>query len=798
MAAVESWALTFETVHTFPANGTEGTNPWATLTIGPDRALYGTTTEGGADGSGTAFKYATGGTFETLDSFQIGTTGRSSQAQLITIGDGFLYGATSLGTGTAGQPIGTVFKLDPAGGAGAITPVFPIPGGGPEPKIPMSLTSGETGVLHVLGSSPGGVWRVPLAGGSPTVIFSFTTSDMGNFPWRIMRASDNNLYGITTGIGFVGTAPGFRGTIFRIAPDGTGYTKLHDCAEETGVAPTGQLVEGEDGTLYGTMSSGGTHLDGVIYKITKDGNYTVLHQVNDNFPTGDLVLASDGKLYGTSTNGGQKLYGSIFRINTNGTGYQVIHHFTKTNGAYPKGGLVQADDGKLYGVTLEGGADDSGTIFRIDLGLPAPPVNRPPVAVIDQVPSTGAAQNIPVLANDFDPDEGDAVTVDIDQAPTQGTAVVQGDGSITYTPTAGHTGYDEFRYKITDPDGLSSKAFVIISNQPIGSVWQPGVYNGLLRLDPNLSGEGEIPRGQLVINVRTDGLFTGKLFMGKKRATVRGLFTDQNTAIATVKIPGQGKAIIFLFSGEGTSLSAVLFAREVWSGFVSPLANPHPTEKRSYTFALESGSESGMPVGYGFGIARANTKGIIAIAGKLGDGSPFACGTTFVDWNGTTAIPVLNEPIRQGICGGHFVATSPTEFAGEVRWIRPPANRDTKPYPLGFNGSATGTLMRYVPPARGALPVDFGSDNSGIVALAGPTFTPGAQGTITVEGTRYRLAGDLKSFTISRGTGLFSGKVKKDGKTVSFRGAVLQDNFFGYGHFTVDKQTGAAIFGAQP
>jgi hypothetical protein len=47
MVAARSWALTFDTVHTFPANGTEGTKPVATLTIGPDRSLYGTTTEGG-------------------------------------------------------------------------------------------------------------------------------------------------------------------------------------------------------------------------------------------------------------------------------------------------------------------------------------------------------------------------------------------------------------------------------------------------------------------------------------------------------------------------------------------------------------------------------------------------------------------------------------------------------------------------------------------------------------------------------------------------------------------------------
>jgi uncharacterized repeat protein (TIGR03803 family) len=794
LTAAQGRAQTFQTVHNFPADGSEGTKPMATLTIGPDRSLYGTTTEGGTEGSGTAFKLTTAGAFANLGSFQAAATGKVSRARLVNIGDGFLYGATSLGTGTAGQPIGTVFKLDPAGG---LTPIFPLPGGGTDSKIPMSLTSGESNVLHVLGSSPGGIWRVPLAGGVPTPVFNFPASgDSGLFPWRILRASDGNLYGVTTGTSFVDNTPGRQGTIFRIASNGTGFTTLHDCDLATGVAPIGGMVEGPDGTLYGTMSAGGTNSDGVIFKLSPQGQYSVLYSINDQAPSGDLLLATDGKLYGTSARGGTKLYGSIFRLNTNGTGFQVIHTFTKANGAYPDGGLVQADDGNLYGVTTEGGPNDQGTIFRIDLNLPVPQVNRPPIATNDQGFSSGSAVGVNVLANDFDPDD-DALEVTVQTQPSHGTATVDFGGQILYSPTPGqYNGHDEFTYRITDPDGLFAEATVVISDQAIPSPWQPGVYNGILNLDPNLSGDDDTPRGQLVINVNATGIFTGKLFTQGLRLTVRGFFDEGGTAIAAVKIPRKGTAILFLAAGEGNSLSVVMFGQELWTGFVLPFQPPNPPAKASYTLVLPN-SDPNLPVGSGYGTVRLLSNGLVAVVGKLADGSRIAWGTTLVSSGGTTAIPVFSNPLRGGAVGGFFVATgaSPT-FQASLRWIRPRAAKSTLPYPNGFSGPVSGAMDLYTPPPRGVLPVDFGTDQLGAVALGGPTINPSVGGTLTVQGTRLLSSGQLRSFAINRATGLFTGKMKVGTRTVVFGGAVLQSLKTGSGFCTYEKTSGLAVFQA--
>jgi uncharacterized repeat protein (TIGR03803 family) len=68
-------AQTFQTLHTFAADQSEGAYPHATLTIGPDGQLYGTTTERGCYDAGTTFKISTTGKFKLLGEFEPESTG---------------------------------------------------------------------------------------------------------------------------------------------------------------------------------------------------------------------------------------------------------------------------------------------------------------------------------------------------------------------------------------------------------------------------------------------------------------------------------------------------------------------------------------------------------------------------------------------------------------------------------------------------------------------------------------------------------------------------------------------------
>jgi len=112
-------------------------------------------------------------------------------------------------------------------------------------------------------------------------------------------------------------------------------------------------VQGTDGKFYGNTVAGGTG-NGVIFKMAPSGAVTVLHTFagtdgsNASYP---LIQASDGNFYGTTYTGGSSNAGVIFKITAGGT-YNVIYNLNgTTDGSGPSSGLVQATNGKLYGVT---------------------------------------------------------------------------------------------------------------------------------------------------------------------------------------------------------------------------------------------------------------------------------------------------------------------------------------------------------------------------------------------------------------------------------------------------------------
>ena len=84
------------------------------------------------------------------------------------------------------------------------------------------------------------------------------------------------------------------------------------------------------------------------------------------------------------------------------------------------------------------------------------PVNRPPIANNDPVTTNrDVAININVLANDSDLD-GDPISVNAWTQPAHGSVIKNPDGTLRYTPTAGYTGPDLFKYNISDGKELSS------------------------------------------------------------------------------------------------------------------------------------------------------------------------------------------------------------------------------------------------------------------------------------------------------------------------------------------------------
>jgi uncharacterized repeat protein (TIGR03803 family) len=159
---------------------------------------------------------------------------------------------------------------------------------------------------------------------------------------------------------------------------------MGDLVGPNGMYPTyAALVQGADGNFYGTTQEGGIDtLDcgsgcGTIFKILPGNPPSTLYSFSKTdgaYPEGGLVLGADGNFYGTTTAGGDHGKGTVFKITPGGI-LTPLHSFDGTDGKSPFGSLVQGTDGNFYGTTPSGGFSGSsacsggcGTVFGITPG----------------------------------------------------------------------------------------------------------------------------------------------------------------------------------------------------------------------------------------------------------------------------------------------------------------------------------------------------------------------------------------------------------------------------------------------
>ena len=157
------------------------------------------------------------------------------------------------------------------------------------------------------------------------------------------------------------------GVLNHCDTSGAGGDLYHFGNSPNGFRPFGGTIKASDGKLYGTTTIGGADGNGVVYSVNADGTaYTRLHQFTDAEgyePSGKLLEASDGKLYGACRQGGANNSGCIYRLDKNGSNFEVIYSYTTYTGGYsPVGGLVEDNSGALYGVNFWG----YGSVFKIN------------------------------------------------------------------------------------------------------------------------------------------------------------------------------------------------------------------------------------------------------------------------------------------------------------------------------------------------------------------------------------------------------------------------------------------------
>ena len=277
-----SWALTG--IYSFEG-GTDGFYPYNNEGLVRDSSgnFYGTTSQGGLSGSGTAFEIIPPPTGSTVWTKKIlhnfaddASDGGLPENSLILDTRGNLYGTTYFG-GKHGH--GTVFELSP--------------------------------------NPPNQLWLA-------TLLYSFgaTTTD-GSGPWcSLVMSVTGNLYGTTTVGGLY-----HSGTIFEVTPgDPSIELILHNFnSAQTGPTnPFAGLAWDLAGNLYGTTQSGGEHDHGIVFELPlgAPGNVTVLHSfggtnIGDDGAEpnrGALLVDVDNNLYGTTYEGGTHNLGTVFKV----------------------------------------------------------------------------------------------------------------------------------------------------------------------------------------------------------------------------------------------------------------------------------------------------------------------------------------------------------------------------------------------------------------------------------------------------------------------------------------------------
>jgi hypothetical protein len=238
-------------------------------------------------------------------------------------------------------------------------------------------------------------------------------------------------------------------------------------------APTnGTATVNTDGTVLYTPNTGFAGADSFTYMVndgTVDSNVaTVTITVEDEGGNQAPVAVDDTAT--TPINTGVTI--TVLANDTDADGDTLVPSIVAApaNGATtvntdgtvlytPNSGFIGTD---TFTYMVNDGTVDS-NVATVTVTVDDPATNSPPVAVDDAATTSPAtAVVITVLANDTDAD-GDTLVPSIVTAPANGTATVNTDGTVLYTPNAGFTGTETFTYQVNDGTENSNVATVTVT-----------------------------------------------------------------------------------------------------------------------------------------------------------------------------------------------------------------------------------------------------------------------------------------------------------------------------------------------
>lgn len=397
---------------------TLGSQPDSRPVLGPDRTVYGMTSDGGNNGTGVIYRfdleshqYKLLHTFGSLDSNGNNSDGAYPGVALTRGSGDVFYGMAQFG-GQNGN--GTIFKITQSGefsilhtfsaldanahnadGASPLRTIVVVPNGNlyGTTRIGGENTCGELPFPNGCGVA----WMID-GGGTFHVLHQFTPAE--GHAASLLLAQDGFFYGcaVWPNTSLPNGQPLPSGTLYRMGLWGNHFEVLYTFSQtnSNGENPDGAecyepLVEANAGVFYGTTRLGGTNGNGVVfrYSLSNPGGVEVLHEFSainssgENWdganPYARLTLDQNGMMYSTASNGGKNGNGVVYRVHPDGD-FDVLYTFSATDpttganrdGAIPDWGVILGGDNSLMGTAALGGRGSSagfgnsgGTLYRL-------------------------------------------------------------------------------------------------------------------------------------------------------------------------------------------------------------------------------------------------------------------------------------------------------------------------------------------------------------------------------------------------------------------------------------------------
>jgi uncharacterized repeat protein (TIGR03803 family) len=311
--------------------------------------IYFTGVTGGPSGGGTVAAYNIASNAVSIV-YALSPSGLNAYGGVVLGSDGLLYGTT--------WSSNNVYRVATDGTGYQVLHTF-------------AANNNFTGPVAISGNtlyatsgnlaSNGGIYSMNLDGSNFQTLYSYPSGHGPQFAG--LTVSGSTIYGVTPS------------DIFKINTDGSNYTSLFQVSPRPfTMFETTPILSGN--TLYGMAAAGGANAGGALYSVNTDGTgLTDLHDFDSGAAPADSLYLWGNTLYGMTNTGGANADGYIFSINTDGSNFQILHNFTGApdDGKWPRGSFVlDPSTNILYGMTLRGGANDTGTIFAITQAAPVP------------------------------------------------------------------------------------------------------------------------------------------------------------------------------------------------------------------------------------------------------------------------------------------------------------------------------------------------------------------------------------------------------------------------------------------